>query len=71
MKVDIKVIIIVVMSIVLIPQIPLIPVILLSQVVNGFLLPVVLVFILRLSSRRDLMGEYRNHFAFNIIASLV
>ena len=55
-------------SIVLIPQIPLIPVILLSQVVNGFLLPVVLVFILRLSSRKDLMGEYRNHLAFNIIA---
>ena len=55
-------------GIVLIPGIPLIPVILLSQVVNGFLLPVVLIFIVRLSSRKDLMGEYRNHPALNVVA---
>lgn len=55
-------------AIVLIPGIPLIPVILLSQVVNGFLLPVVLIFIVRLSSRKDLMGKYRNHPALNVVA---
>ena len=55
-------------GIVLIPGIPLIPVILLSQVVNGFLLPVVLIFIVRLSSRKDLMGKYRNHPALNVVA---
>ena len=55
-------------GVVLIPGIPLIPVILLSQVVNGFLLPVVLIFILRLSSRKDLMGKYRNHPALNVVA---
>lgn len=55
-------------GVVLIPRIPLIRVILLSQVVNGFLLPVVLIFILRLSSRKDLMGKYRNHPALNVVA---
>lgn len=39
---------------------PLIPLILLSQNVNGLLLPVVLFFILRLANDRALMGEYAN-----------
>ncbi len=45
-----------------------IPLILLSQVANGILLPVVLIFMLRLSNREDLMGEHRNTRAFNWIA---
>ncbi|HEV2176219.1 MAG TPA: Nramp family divalent metal transporter [Terriglobia bacterium] len=45
-----------------------IPIILLSQVVNGILLPFVLIFMLRLANREDLMGKYRNHRAFNLIA---
>jgi len=45
-----------------------IPIIVLSQVANGVLLPFVLIFMLRLSNRADLMGEYRNSRAFNIIA---
>jgi len=45
-----------------------IPIIVLSQVANGILLPFVLIFMLRLSNRADLMGEYRNSRAFNIIA---
>ncbi|MGH9439245.1 MAG: Nramp family divalent metal transporter [Terriglobia bacterium] len=45
-----------------------IPVILLSQVINGILLPFVLIFMLRLVNRKDLMGDYTNSRAFNTIA---
>ena len=45
-----------------------VPIILLSQVINGVLLPLVLIFILRLINRRDLMGNYRNSRLFNSIA---
>jgi Mn2+/Fe2+ NRAMP family transporter len=45
-----------------------IPIILLSQVINGILLPFVLIFMLRLINREDLMGDYRNNRTFNIIA---
>ncbi len=45
-----------------------VPIILLSQVVNGILLPCVLIFMLRLINREDLMGSYRNSRLFNIIA---
>jgi Mn2+/Fe2+ NRAMP family transporter len=46
--------------VVLIPGIPLIPLILVSQNVNGLLLPIVLVFVLRLANDKAIMGEYRN-----------
>jgi NRAMP (natural resistance-associated macrophage protein)-like metal ion transporter len=45
-----------------------IPIILLSQVINGILLPFVLIFMLRLANREDLMGPYRNNRTFNVIA---
>jgi Mn2+/Fe2+ NRAMP family transporter len=45
-----------------------VPIMLLSQVVNGILLPFVLIFMLRLINRKDLMGDYRNNRTFNIIA---
>jgi Mn2+/Fe2+ NRAMP family transporter len=45
-----------------------VPIILMSQVANGILLPCVLIFMLRLSNRADLMGDYRNSRAFNVIA---
>ena len=45
-----------------------VPIILLSQVLNGIMLPFVLIFMLQLSNREDLMGEYRNTRAFNVIA---
>src|SRR5439155_23689160 len=47
-------------AVVLIPSIPLIPLILVSQNVNGLLLPIVLVFVLRLASDRRVMGNARN-----------
>ena len=45
-----------------------VPIILFSQVVNGIMLPFVLIFMLRLSNREDLMGSYKNTRAFNVIA---
>jgi NRAMP (natural resistance-associated macrophage protein)-like metal ion transporter len=45
-----------------------VPIILFSQVVNGILLPIILLFMVRLCNREDLMGTYRNTRAFNIIA---
>ncbi len=55
-------------AIVLIPSIPLLPVMYLSQVANGVLLPVVLVFMLRLANRPDLMGGQVNSPAMNVVA---
>ena len=39
-----------------------------SQVLNGFLLPAVLIFVLILVNRRDLMGDQINTRAFNWVA---
>ncbi|MBV8720244.1 MAG: divalent metal cation transporter [Chloroflexi bacterium] len=47
-------------AVVLIPALPLVQVILLSQTVNGVLLPFILVFAIRLASDRDLMGSFAN-----------
>lgn len=46
--------------VVLSPGVPLIPLILVSQNVNGLLLPIVLVFILKLAADRTLMGDQAN-----------
>jgi NRAMP (natural resistance-associated macrophage protein)-like metal ion transporter len=45
-----------------------VPIILFSQVANGILLPIVLIFMLKLCNRKDLMGPYRNTRTFNVIA---
>jgi Mn2+/Fe2+ NRAMP family transporter len=55
-------------GVVLIPQIPLIKVILFSQVLNGVLIPFVLIFMIKLINRHYLMGEYRNTLIANVIA---
>ena len=52
----------------MIPGIPLFTVLIAVQVVNGLLLPVLLVSILRLVNDEELMGEHRNGFVFNFIA---
>ena len=54
--------------IILIPNVPLIPIMLLSQVVNGMMLPFVLIFMLKLINNKELMGDYVNSKTFNIIA---
>ena len=53
---------------VLIPNFPMFQVSLLSQVLNGVLLPVVLLFMLRLINKHELMGKYTNSLFFNGIA---
>ena len=40
----------------------------LSQVVNGIVLPFVLIFMLLLTNDRELMGEHVNSRGFNIVA---
>jgi len=55
-------------AIVLIPNFPLVRFSILSQVLNGVLLPVVLVFMLSLINKYELMGEYTNSRLFNVIA---
>ncbi len=55
-------------AIVLIPGAPLLTLMLLSQVVNGILLPVILIFILILINNRRLMGDYVNSRFFNGVA---
>ena len=51
--------------IILVPNAPLILVMYLSQVVNGMLLPFVLIFVLKLINDPELMGEHVNSKAFN------
>jgi Mn2+/Fe2+ NRAMP family transporter len=55
-------------AVILIPRIPLVKIIVLSQVVNGAVLPFVLIFMLLLINKKELMGEYVNKTTFNIIA---
>jgi Mn2+/Fe2+ NRAMP family transporter len=55
-------------GIVLLPGAPLWKILIYSQVGNGIWLPVVLIFILLLINRRDLMGDYVNSWAFNVVA---
>ena len=55
-------------AVVLIPNFPLVKFSILSQVLNGILLPLVLVFMLKLINKHDLMGKYINTRWFNIIA---
>lgn len=54
----------------ILPGLPLIRVLLVTQVINGLLLPVLLVAILRLASDRELMGQYANGPVHNLIAWL-
>ena len=54
--------------VVLIPNFPLVPMTILSQVLNGVLLPFVLYFMLKLINKKDLMGEHTNSAWFNVVA---
>ena len=55
-------------AVVLIPRLPLIRIMLVSQIVNGMLLPFVLVYMLRLANDEQLMGVHRNGRWFNMVA---
>jgi len=55
---------------VLLPTLSLVKVIIFSQVLNGLLLPVVMIFMLILINKKELMGTYTNQWWFNAIAWL-
>ena len=55
-------------AIAVIPNLPLIRVLLVTQVINGLLLPVVLFAVLRLVNDRELMGAHVNGLLHNILA---
>jgi Mn2+/Fe2+ NRAMP family transporter len=55
-------------AVVLWPRLPLVPIMLVSQVLNGMLLPFILVFMLVLINREKLMGTWRNGRWFNGVA---
>ncbi len=55
-------------GVLLVPGFPLVHVMILSQVVNGMVLPFVLVFMLLLTNDRELMGDHVNSRAFNAVA---
>lgn len=57
-------------AVLLIPGLPLVKIAVLSQVVNGIVLPFVLIFMLLLINKKELMGEYVNTRTFNIVAWL-
>jgi NRAMP (natural resistance-associated macrophage protein)-like metal ion transporter len=58
-------------GVVLWPGLPLIPIMFISQVINGVVLPVILIFILILINNKKIMGNYTNKKFFNILAWLV
>ena len=55
-------------AVVLIPNFPLVTMTILSQVLNGVLLPFVLYFMLKLINKKELMGKHTNTRWFNVIA---
>jgi len=55
-------------GLVLIPNFPLVKFVLLSQVLNGILLPVIMIFMLRLINKKELMGTHTNSRWFNAVA---
>jgi len=57
-------------GVVLWPNLPLIPIMFISQVINGIVLPVILIFILLLINNKKIMGSYTNGKGFNILAWL-
>ncbi len=56
------------MIVALIPNIPQIKLLLVTQSINGILLPVLLIAIVSLSSNREIMGEYANSLIFKVFA---
>src|SRR5436190_3780641 len=55
-------------GVILYPNLPLVRISILSQVVNGIVLPFVLVFMLLLANKKDLMGDYVNSRFYNVVA---
>jgi NRAMP (natural resistance-associated macrophage protein)-like metal ion transporter len=56
------------MAVILFPDVPLIPIMFYSQVINGALLPFILIFMLALVNDRKIMGKYTNGRILNWIS---
>src|SRR5215470_6524385 len=54
-------------GVVLVPKFPLIRMIIFSQVINGVLLPIVLIYMVLLVNKRDLMKDYVNPRIYNLV----
>ena len=59
------------MLVALLPNIPQIKLLLVTQSINGILLPFILVTVVLLSSNREIMGEHANNIFFKIFAWLI
>lgn len=55
-------------GVILYPRLPLVKISILSQVVNGVVLPFVLIFMLLLVNKKELMGEHVNSRTYNVVA---
>jgi Mn2+/Fe2+ NRAMP family transporter len=55
-------------AVILIPKLPLVRISILSQVVNGIVLPFVLIFMQLLVNKKELMGQYVNSRFYNVVA---
>jgi Mn2+/Fe2+ NRAMP family transporter len=55
-------------GVILLPNIPLVKISILSQVVNGIVLPFVLVFMLLLVNKKELMGDFVSSPLYNVVA---
>jgi len=42
-----------------------------AQAISGFLLPIILIFMLKLINNVNIMGKYKNNMLYNIIAWIV
>ncbi len=55
-------------AVAIIPRLPLVKVMLLSQDVNGMLLPIILIYVLRIINDRSVMGAHVNGPVYNLVA---
>ncbi len=51
-----------------IPHLPLVKVMLVSQDINGVLLPIILIYVLKIVNDRNVMGEHTNGLVYNVVA---
>jgi NRAMP (natural resistance-associated macrophage protein)-like metal ion transporter len=54
-------------GVILVPGLPLLRIIVVSQILNGILLPFILIFMVKLINKRSLMGEYTNGRTYNVV----
>ena len=63
-----SVLIIIGCGLIMVPKAPLIPIMLISQVINGIMLPFILIFMILLVNNKKLMGGFINSRTYNYLA---